>query len=147
MQQATPELLHFLLFLSTPSSHPPSLCWKKSSSWFFSLKRAEANWILAAFPFSGLWLQTRREEGGQDRGREGRAKKERKKKRGKVLCGTFLKPALTTAPTDNGTKYVHLIEKSTQAEGKKGFKGIGEEKKAGDDRAEGRGRQRHRLRR
>lgn len=81
-QQATLELLHFLLFLSTPSSHPTSVppssllvftpsTGKKSSSWFFSLKRAEANWILAAVPFSGLWLQ--REGGGrtgQDRGRE-----------------------------------------------------------------------------
>ena len=84
-------------FLLLPVILPPSLCWKKSSSWFFSLKRAEANWILAALPFSGLWLQA--EGGGRTGQQRGwRNKKERRRRQGKLLCGTFLKPALTWAP-------------------------------------------------
>lgn len=114
-QQATLELLHFLLFLSTPSSHPPSLpplssftpSAGKSSSWFFSLKRAEENWILAALPFPELLLQT--EEGGgrrEERGRKGgNGGGGLRKKRGenrlrKVLCGAFLKPKVTTGAAD-----------------------------------------------
>lgn len=141
VQQAAVELLHFLLFLSTPSSHPPSLPpslllslppplppflppplrfrslqsstgEKKSSSCFFSLKRAEANWILAGLQFSGLWLQAgggrrrrrdrTREAGKKVEGREGRKKT--------AASGHFLKPPLRgTAATDGPSLFYHNI--------------------------------------
>lgn len=104
MQQAILELLHFLLFRLLPVILPPSLrspslhslSWKKSSSWFFSLKRAEENWILAALPFAGLWLQaegggrTGQEKGKEAEGVEGQDREE--KKAGEKCCvGHFLK--------------------------------------------------------
>lgn len=120
MQQATLELLHFLFFISTPR-HPPSLTRSltprlpaclppsallftpstgKSSSWFFSLKRAEANWILAALQFPGLWLQAggggRTREGRQERKWRAKKEKEEKKKAGKSAVWGIFK-----AHTDN----------------------------------------------
>lgn len=78
------ELLHFLLFLSTPSSLPPSLCWNKVPPGFLALKgqKQTEQWLLE------LRLQ---EEGPQ-----GRKKSEGRVGAGKVLCGTFFKPKLTT---------------------------------------------------
>lgn len=120
IQQATVELLHFLLFLSTPSSHPslqphslPLLSFsslpplEKSSSRIFSLKRA-GNWILAGLQFPGLRLLG----GGSKEDRTGEGRQERNwraKTEGggrKVLCGTFFKPTLTTAPTEDGLRNV-----------------------------------------
>ncbi len=70
------------------SSLPPSA--GKSSSWFFSLKRAEANWILAALQFPRLWLQA---EGGGTAGpgrggreESGGPRKKREKKNGREKC-------------------------------------------------------------
>lgn len=101
-QWATLEVQDFLLFLSTLSSQsvslpPPALplcspSTGKSSSWFFSLKRADANWILAGLQFPGLWLQA--EGGGRTgRGREA-AEREKRNMQGTVLCDT--------TPTEGG---------------------------------------------
>lgn len=80
-----PSLPVSLLLSLSPSAPPLSLSSispleKKSSSCFFSLKRAEANWILAGLQLSGLWLQAgggrrRRRDGTREAGKkvEGRA--------------------------------------------------------------------------
>ncbi|MEQ2292734.1 hypothetical protein AMECASPLE_025952 [Ameca splendens] len=72
--EATTQLIPALLSAPfiRPSLPPPFIffaasAWKKKTSPFFSLKRAKANWILAALPFLRLWFQTGREEGGKDR--------------------------------------------------------------------------------
>ena len=115
MQQATVELLHFLLLLSTPSSHPPSLCSLQlpplnKVPLVFSLKRAEANWILAGLQFHGLWLQGEGEEKTGE-GMEGRKESggQRKKQGGGKCCVEhFLKPTLTITLIEDGLKYIHL---------------------------------------
>lgn len=111
IQQATVELLHFLLFLSTPSSHPPSLRfhsihslhWKKVPPGFLALKgqKQTGSWQASSSLGSGYKGEGgertgqgkggRKESGGQRKKREGGGQ-------GKVLCGTFFK-----AHTDNST--------------------------------------------
>lgn len=83
---------------SLPSALPKLK--KKSSSWFFSLKRAEAHWIWQGPPTTPNSLGSGYRQGGEEAGRTGKGKergtrggglKERKKVRGvKVLHGTFL---------------------------------------------------------
>lgn len=111
-------------FLLLPVILPPSLRshslhslhWKKVPPGFLALKgqKQTGSWQPSNSLGSGY---RRREEGGQDRGREAGKKvesQERKerKSQGKVLCETFLKPALTTAPAEDGLRYVHLSEET-----------------------------------
>ncbi len=127
MQQATLELLHVLLFLSTASSHPPALPplplsslppLEKVPPGFLALKgqKQTGSWqppIPWALVTDGGRREDRTGEGKGGRGCGGPRKKRGKKKRqGKVLCGTFLKPALTTAPAEDGLRYVHLSEET-----------------------------------
>lgn len=145
MQQATLKLLYFLLFLCTPSSHPPSLSPSLPLLAFSSLPPLEkvppGFLALKGQKQTGSWQPSnslgsgyrQREEGGQDRGREagkkveGQERKEEKKGQGKVLCETFLKPALTTAPTEDGLRYVHLRPEMQKIR-KIWFQGIGKMK-------------------
>lgn len=71
-------------FLLLPASLPPFLCWNKVPPGFLALKgqKQTEQWLLE------LRLQ---EEGPQ-----GRKKSEGRVGAGKVLCGTFFKPKLTT---------------------------------------------------
>lgn len=97
----------------------PPLEKKKGSSWFYSHKRAEANWILAGLQFPGLWLQGggRREDrtGETRQERKWRAKKEKGGGREKCCVVHFLKPTLTTAPAKDGLRYVHLSAEAREA--------------------------------
>lgn len=130
MQQATLELLHFLLFLSTASSHPPSLPLqeKKVPPGFLALKgqKKTGSWqppIPWALVTDGGRREDRTGEGKGVRGGGGPRKKREGGRQGKVLCGTFLKPALTTAAAEDGLRYVHLREETRQADRKIMFEG------------------------
>lgn len=114
MQQATLELLHFLLFLSTASSHPPSLPPLSLSSLpplekvppgFLALKgqKQTGSWqppIPWALVTDGGRREDRTGEGKGGRGGGGpRKKRGKKKKAGKSAVWDIFK-----ARTDNSTR-------------------------------------------
>lgn len=102
--QLTVELLHFLLFLSTPSSHPPSLRFHSLHSLRWKKKKVPPGFLaLKGQKQTGSWQASNslgsgyKGEGG-DRTGQGKGKGSRKESgrqkrmgegQGKLLCGTF----------------------------------------------------------
>lgn len=123
LHQATLELLHFLLFLSTPSTHPPSpqhsLSWgrkkkkkKKVPPGFLALKGQKHTGFGRApppppIPWALVTDREGRRQDGQGKGRkeaEGAEVWKKEKRCGEWKCcmGHFYKAALTAAHTEDG---------------------------------------------
>lgn len=150
-------------FLLLPVILPPSALplftpsTGKSSSWFFSHKRAEANWILAALQFPGLWLQAegggRREDTARGKGGRTGSWGPRKKgeKKGREKCCVIHFKALTDNITRWGWAKIHSSDRGDQIDKtirRMRLQEIGREKKMknmGKKGAARRNRLRHRL--
>lgn len=128
--QLTVELLHFLLFLSTPSSHPPSLCFRSLHSLRWKKKVPPGFLALKGQKQTGSWQASNslgsgyKGEGG-DRTGQGKGKGSRKESgrqkrmgegQGKLLCATFFEAHTEKSSRYGWTElYYHYINLRQQA--------------------------------